>query len=612
MVREWSAKPRYSGSNPLVASKFYFAGVAELVDARDLKSLGVFPLRAGSIPASGISFVIIKKKNEYIFLFALISTVINISFFWNSIPPSEGKSILISLYFVFSLYFLIYHLIYTFLSAIYYKLPFFLFFLYFFLIFSHFPENFPHNFIYISTIIIFSLAVLGTPLFENFFSFKLSKNFYPVLFFSIFLSIYALKIIESNASKIISFSIGIFLFLFISFLIFISKYIKFPSFLYPSGLTIFLIFFFISFFYFFPFNPIPYEKKGQNFIFITIEGFRSDSLSSMPNIRNIKEKGVYFSSFYIPSPDFTFNLKKLFSQKEKALLDFFPSRYESLALIPLELKNFDLLKNFKKKSFFEEKDFYSESFKNLFFFKFLNKSNKLEYEEILKSSINALENTNKPFFLWLHISNLKFSISDKEKNQALNGTLTDINILKEKYFKEVSKVDSFFGKLLNKIGSKKWFDKTNIFILGVSGYEIMEHQKLGPGTGYYQESIQVPFLWIGPGLPQKKILLPVSLLDIFPTVIKKFNLSDNYKSFEGIEFLSVFENIFPFERVFSFKENKLFIKGNAFLKENIKVIKYNNGKVEIYNLKKDPEERENLFFSKDMSAMKFFEEVKNL
>lgn len=332
----------------------------------------------------------------------------------------------------------------------------------------------------------------------------------------------------------------------------------------------------------------------------------------MPNIRNFKEKGAHLSSFYIPSPDFTFNLKKLFSQKEKSLLDFFPTRYESLALIPFELKDFDLVKNFKEKICFEEKDFYSECFKNFLLFKFLNKNNKLEYEKILKSSINALENTNKPFFLWLHINNLKFSIPEEKKNQALNGTLSDINILKEQYFKELLKLDSFFGKFLSKIKSKKWFDKTNIFILGVSGYEIMEHGKLGPGTSYYQESILVPFIWVGPNIPQKKIDFPVSLLDIYPTIIKKFNLSDDYKSFEGIEFLSTFENIFPFERIFYFKENKLFFKGKAFLKENIKVIKYNNGKIEIYNLKKDPEERENLLFSKDNAGIKFYEEIKNL
>ena len=49
-LRQRSAKPLFSGSNPLAASTS--AGMAELVDARDLKSLVLFG-RAGSIPAPG-------------------------------------------------------------------------------------------------------------------------------------------------------------------------------------------------------------------------------------------------------------------------------------------------------------------------------------------------------------------------------------------------------------------------------------------------------------------------------------------------------------------------------------------------------------------------------
>ncbi len=49
-LRRWSAKPLFSGSNPLAASNS--AEVAELVDAQDLKSC--VPLgRAGSSPALG-------------------------------------------------------------------------------------------------------------------------------------------------------------------------------------------------------------------------------------------------------------------------------------------------------------------------------------------------------------------------------------------------------------------------------------------------------------------------------------------------------------------------------------------------------------------------------
>lgn len=56
VVRQGSAKSLFPGSNPGVASIFG-AGVVELVDTRDLKSLAVFR-RAGSSPASGTTFYI--------------------------------------------------------------------------------------------------------------------------------------------------------------------------------------------------------------------------------------------------------------------------------------------------------------------------------------------------------------------------------------------------------------------------------------------------------------------------------------------------------------------------------------------------------------------------
>ena len=39
-LRRGSAKSLFGGSNPPVASIFYYAGVVELADTRDLKSLG--------------------------------------------------------------------------------------------------------------------------------------------------------------------------------------------------------------------------------------------------------------------------------------------------------------------------------------------------------------------------------------------------------------------------------------------------------------------------------------------------------------------------------------------------------------------------------------------
>ena len=61
MVRQWSAKPLYSGSNPLAASKN--AGMAELADARDLKSRDRKVMRVRPpLPAPFLLQITIKKQ----------------------------------------------------------------------------------------------------------------------------------------------------------------------------------------------------------------------------------------------------------------------------------------------------------------------------------------------------------------------------------------------------------------------------------------------------------------------------------------------------------------------------------------------------------------------
>lgn len=77
MVRQWSAKPRLPGSIPGAASTADFqicAGVAEVVDAKDLKSFGP-KARAGSSPALGtiLLFVPVRSSVKTIYCKAFTS-----------------------------------------------------------------------------------------------------------------------------------------------------------------------------------------------------------------------------------------------------------------------------------------------------------------------------------------------------------------------------------------------------------------------------------------------------------------------------------------------------------------------------------------------------------
>ncbi len=66
-LRQGSAKPLFSGSNPLVASNFFAsAGVAELADAEDLKSSALKRL-VGSRPSPGTILLAVIECNPGFF-----------------------------------------------------------------------------------------------------------------------------------------------------------------------------------------------------------------------------------------------------------------------------------------------------------------------------------------------------------------------------------------------------------------------------------------------------------------------------------------------------------------------------------------------------------------
>ncbi len=393
-------------------------------------------------------------------------------------------------------------------------------------------------------------------------------------------------------------------------ILYLSKILKLPPLTYRVSIIIFLLIFFISFFYFFPFEPPITERRGQNFIFITIEGLRYDSLNYMQNTQNFSKEGATFLNLYLPSPNYEYNLFKVFVQRNESLLNFFPERYLRFCLISKKNEDLPSLKYFREVKYFEEESFYLKILIKWLFVKDLIKIKEINYKDIFDKSLDLVKSKSRPFFFWLHIDLPKFSINENLKINVLKGKFSNPQPLKEIYFKDLQELDLSLDKFLKNLKKENWYEKTNILIFGISGYEILEHGKIGPETSLYQESILVPFIWVGPTIKRKTIDFPISLLDIYPTILKKFNLSENYKKFEGMEFSPAFENIFPFERVFILKNENYYKKAKAYIKEDKKIIIYEDGKREIYDLQRDPFEKENLYCQRDEKIIKLMEGFK--
>ncbi len=82
----------------------------------------------------------------------------------------------------------------------------------------------------------------------------------------------------------------------------------------------------------------------------------------MEYIQNFSKEGVIFLNLYLPSPNYKYNLSKVFIQRNEPLLNFFPERYSRFCLINKKNKELPFLKYFIEVKYFEEENFYLKLF----------------------------------------------------------------------------------------------------------------------------------------------------------------------------------------------------------------------------------------------------------
>jgi len=227
-------------------------------------------------------------------------------------------------------------------------------------------------------------------------------------------------------------------------------------------------------------------------------------------------------------------------------------------------------------------------------------------EEINKHIFKCLkEFKDKKLFLWIHYMDphspyifpkqwLKRFRPDKK------GKLNKIRSL---YNLEVEYVDYCIGKLMDFLEDYKFLEDAILILTADHGEALGEHGELGHHeSSLYEELIHVPLIISGLDL-SGKIEYPVGLIDISPTILDILGIKKP-KTFYGKSLIPIIEggggsnvvisesakinlNNFSYDHkrsIFSYRGERW-----KLILDNIK------GTKELYDLKKDPGERNNLF-----------------
>jgi arylsulfatase A-like enzyme/Tfp pilus assembly protein PilF len=169
--------------------------------------------------------------------------------------------------------------------------------------------------------------------------------------------------------------------------------------------------------------------------------------------------------------------------------------------------------------------------------------------------------------------------------------------IEDRYDGEIAYMDEYVGKVLEEVEGER--DRTLIVIVGDHGESLGEHGERDHGIFLYEVSMRVPLIMVAPKkFPEKKVIRSnVRLIDIAPTILDflKIEKSEKMQGESLLPYISgkkkkdlpfYMETVYPRES-FNWSELKGVVDGEW---------KYIFApKEELYNIKKDPHENNNLF-----------------
>jgi arylsulfatase A-like enzyme len=212
---------------------------------------------------------------------------------------------------------------------------------------------------------------------------------------------------------------------------------------------------------------------------------------------------------------------------------------------------------------------------------------KREYLGLIDSSINI--NEDDMFALFKGVL-LKRDVSNKNT----------VELLRKLYLAGVRKIDDSVKELFDILQKANVLNETVVIITSDHGDEFGEHGGLSHDGKMYSELVNVPLIIFDPSLSKSEIFdKVVSTVDVPPTILHLFGLEPETK-FQGHSLLPI-EN-YPYKGVFGEAVDKYGEreKGDEFpiyyyREGDLKIIyRERNDSWEMYDLKKDPSEKENI------------------
>ncbi len=157
------------------------------------------------------------------------------------------------------------------------------------------------------------------------------------------------------------------------------------------------------------------------------------------------------------------------------------------------------------------------------------------------------------------------------------------------YYASVTFMDQQVGRILDELKRLGLEDNTAVVFISDHGYHLGEHE-FWLKSNLHEEVTRVPMIIAAPGCKPGRTQSLVELVDLYPTAAELAGLPIP-TSVQGKSLVPVLADPQQAVRTAALS---LFKKGNALRTENFAYIQYTDGTKELYDMRQDPEQFQNL------------------
>ncbi|GIR94156.1 MAG: hypothetical protein CM15mP95_1760 [Alphaproteobacteria bacterium] len=176
-----------------------------------------------------------------------------------------------------------------------------------------------------------------------------------------------------------------------------------------------------------------------------------------------------------------------------------------------------------------------------------------------------------------------------------NFTPEKTEIALKSYYALVSFIDELIGNILKTLKSLELEGSTQIIYTSDHGDNIGERDLWGK-SNFYEESIGIPLIIAGPDVPVGKVCqTPVSLIDIYPTILETAKLSVEPQK-PGRSLSKIANEPDENDRMIFAEYHAMGSKSGGFMirKGRWKYVHYVGMRAQLFDLESDPEEMSDL------------------